>query len=322
MDNLAPILLFTYNRPWHTEQTLIALMQNEWAKGSILYIYCDGGKETDSFQQKEKIQEVRKVVKKQQWCKEVHVKEAKKNKGLANSIIEGVSEIIKIYGKVIVLEDDLLTSPYFLKYMNEALNFYESYPAVFSISANRPPLNAMEIPSDYEYDVFVSLRSYSTGWGTWKDRWEKIDWTMQKLDNFIKHPFQVKALNRGGDDMAKLMLLQKEGKIDSWSIQFSFAHFVHHAVAILPCVSYIDNIGFDGTGTHSGIVKDSYRNNLSLAKKDIRFLDIIYEDKRIINAFYNAFCSKKRPLWQKGINFLFRKLGKKPPFAIKKKIYC
>jgi len=131
MDNLAPIILFTYNRPWHTEQTLIALMQNEWAKESILYIYCDGVKETDSFQQKEKIQEVRKVVKKQQWCKEVHVKEAEKNKGLANSIIEGVSEIIKIYGKVIVLEDDLLTSPYFLKYMNEALNFYESYPAVF-----------------------------------------------------------------------------------------------------------------------------------------------------------------------------------------------
>lgn len=321
-NDLAPIVLFVYNRPWHAEQTLNALMQNELASESTLYIFADGPKNNASSEQLNKITEVREIIRSKQWCKEVIIVESEQNKGLANSIIAGVTEVINKHEKVIVLEDDLLTSPYFLKYMNEALNFYENYPAVFSISANRPPLNAMEIPSDYEYDVFVSLRSYSTGWATWKDRWEKIDWSMQKLDNFLMHPFQVKALNRGGDDMTKLLLMQRDGKIDSWAMRFGFAHFIHHAVAILPCISYVDNIGFDGTGTHSGIVKDTYRNNLSLAKKNIRFLDIIYEDERIINAFYNAFCSKKRPFWQKGINFLCRKLGKNPIYVIKKKVYC
>lgn len=320
--NLSPIILFTYNRPWHTEQTLTALMQNELASDSVLYIYSDGPKPDATVEQLEKINEVREVVRKQKWCKEVHIIESDNNKGLANSIISGVTEVIDKYGKVIVLEDDLVTSPYFLKYMNESLSFYQNYPAVFSIGANRPPNDKMKIPDDYQYDVFVSLRSYSTGWATWADRWEQVDWEMNKLEVFQKQPEQIKALNRAGDDMTKLILLQRDGKIDSWAMRFGFAHFIHHAVAILPCISYVDNIGFDGSGTHSGTIADLYHNDLSKCKKDVKFLDVIYEDTRIINAFYNAFCAKKRPLWEKGINWIFRKIGKKPVFVIKKKVYC
>ena len=323
MNQIAPIIVFCYNRPRHVEQTLEALSKNELADQSILYIYCDGPKDNaDNEQQIEKITDVRRVIRKQKWCKEVHIIESDKNKGLANSIIGGVTDVINQYGKVIVLEDDLVTSPYFLKYMNEALNYYIDYPAIFSVSANRPPKSKMEIPGDYEYDMFASLRSYSTGWATWSDRWEKVDWEMKRLNEFLKQPKQIKALNRAGDDMTKMILLQRDGKIDSWAMRFGFAHYVHHAVAILPCISYIDNIGFDGTGTHSGTIAETYHNDISKAKRDVRFLDIIYEDTRIINAFYNAFCAKKRPLWKKGINWIFRKMGKKPVFVIKKKVYC
>jgi hypothetical protein len=319
--NLAPIILFCYNRPWHTEQTLDALMLNELASESVLYIYSDGPKSNASKKDVENIEAVRQVIRKKQWCKEVHFVEANTNKGLANSIIGGVAEVIERFGKVIVLEDDLLTSPYFLLYMNKALNFYEDYPCVFSISANRPPQNMMYIPDDYEYDVFVSLRSYSTGWATWRNRWEMVDWSLDDFDEALKHPFQINALNRGGEDVSKMLLMQKRGEIDSWALRFGFAHFKYHAVAILPCNAFVDNIGFDGTGTHSGTVDNIYRNNLSLAKINPKFLDVIYEDARIINAFYSRFYPQKRPIWKKAINFLFKKMGEKPPFILKAKVY-
>ena len=322
MTNLAPIIVFCYNRPDHLEQTLDALSRNELADQSTLYIYCDGPKEGASDEMRQKIADVRQVARKRQWCKEVYIVEAEKNKGLANSIIGGVTDVINKHGKVFVLEDDLVSSPHMLKFVNTALDFYEDYAGVFSISVNRPPLSRMQIPEDYPYDVFACLRSYSTGWGTWKDRWEKVDWSMDDFDRCKKNPDMLRALCRLGDDFPPMMQMQEDGKIDSWAVRFGFAHFKHHAVAILPCKSYVTNIGFDGTGTHSGTIAATYENDLSQSVANARMLDMVYEDDRIINAFYNAFTYKRRPLWQKMINFIARKLGKNPPFVIKKRVYA
>ncbi|MBE6319865.1 MAG: sugar transferase [Bacteroidales bacterium] len=321
MTTLAPIIVFCYNRPWHVEQTLEALSCNELADQSILYIYCDGPKADASAEQRQKITDVRHVVRKRQWCKEVSIVEAEHNKGLANSIIDGVSDVINKHGKVFVLEDDLVSSPYMLKYVNTALDFYEDYAGVFSVSVNRPPLSKMQIPKDYPFDVFACLRSYSTGWGTWKDRWNKVDWSMDDFDRCKQNSDMLRALCRLGDDFPPMMQLLEDGKIDSWAVRFSFAHFKFHAVAILPCKSYVTNIGFDGTGTHSGTVANVYENDLSESVLNPRMLEIVYEDDRIINAFYSAFTLKRRPLWQKLINYIARKFGKKPPFVIKKKVY-
>ena len=321
MTNLAPIIVFCYNRPYHLEQTLEALSRNELADLSTLYIYCDGPKEGASDEVRQKIADVRQVVRKRQWCKEVHIIEAEKNKGLANSIIGGVTEVINKHGKVFVLEDDLVSSPHMLKFVNQALSYYENYAGVFSVSVNRPPLNKMQIPEDYPYDVFACLRSYSTGWGTWKDRWEKVDWSMDDFDRCKQNPDMLRALCRLGDDFPPMMQMQEDGKIDSWAVRFGFAHFKHHAVAILPCKSYVTNIGFDGTGTHSGTVALTYENDLSQSVANPRMLDMVYEDDRIINAFYNTFTYARRPLWQKAINYIARKMGKKAPFLIKKKVY-
>ena len=137
---LAPIVLFVYNRPWHTEQTLNALMQNELADQSVLYIYADGPKENATEEQLKKIEEVRHVIRTKKWCKEVHIIESEKNKGLADSIINGVTEIVNKYGKVIVLEDDIVTSKGFLKYMNEALELYKEEDKVYHISGYMFPV--------------------------------------------------------------------------------------------------------------------------------------------------------------------------------------
>lgn len=325
---LAPVIIFNYNRPEHSLRTWEALAQNRFASETELYLYCDGPKENASVEMKQRIASLHAQAQKYAIdapqagkFKTVHVVCAEKNKGLANSIIDGVTEVINKHGRVIVLEDDLLTSPYFLKYMNEALDKYESYPSVFSVSANRPPMSKMQIPRDYEYDVFVSLRPFSTGWATWKEKWEKIDWSLDYLADFLSHPEHVKAFNRGGDDLTEMLCMQRDGKIDSWAIRYAFQHFYHHAVSILPCVPYVDNIGFDGTGIHSGNDEHDYRNNVSLALVNPRLPDAVYEDARIINAFYNVYCRVKRPLWQKAINYLFRIIGKPKLFVIKKKVY-
>ena len=322
MTNLAPIIVFCYNRPWHVEQTLEALSRNELADQSILYIYCDGPKVDASAEQRQKITEVRQVVRKRQWCKEVHIVEAEQNKGLANSIIGGVTDIVNCYDRVIVLEDDIITSPSFLKYMNESLDFYKEYHSVFSISGYNFPSNKMQMPENYNYDNYVCLRSCSWGWATWKERWNKVDWSMDAFNRCKQNPDMQRALNRLGEDFAPLMQMQEDGKIDSWAMRFGFAHFIHHAIALWPCKSYVRNAGFDGSGIHCGNVAHTYENDLSESITNPRLLDIVYEDDRIINAFYNTFTYQRRPLWQKAINFIARKFGKKPPFVIKKKVYA
>lgn len=325
---LAPIIIFNYNRPDHSLQTWDALSRNQYAAETELYLYCDGPKANASDEMRQRIFSLHEQAKqyaidapKAGKFKAVHVACAESNKGLANSIIGGVSNVITKHGRVIVLEDDLLTSPYFLKYMNTALDKYESYPSVFTISANRPPVNKMAIPADYEYDVFVSLRPFSTGWATWKDKWEQIDWSLDYLEEFLRHPEQIKAFNRGGDDLTEMLCMQRDHKIDSWAIRYSFQLFYHHAIAILPCVPYVDNIGFDGTGIHSDSNETDFRNDTAMAIENPRMLDIIYEDSRIINAFANYYSRAKRPLWQKAINTIYRKFGEKAPFVLKNKIY-
>lgn len=335
---LSPVIIFNYNRPDHSFRTWEALSRNQFASETELYLYCDGPKLTSERMNEltnERISESNARVEQTQTLakqyaidapkvgkfKAVHVVCAEKNKGLANSIIGGVTEVINKHGRAIILEDDLLTSPFFLKYMNEALEFYDRRKSVFTISANRIPVTKMSIPNDYQYDVFVSLRPLSTGWATWLDRWEQVDWSLDYLPSLLNHPEQLEAMNRAGSDMQQMLLLQREGKIDSWAIRYCYSHFYNHAIAILPCVPYVDNIGFDGSGTHSGTNEKDYHNDVSLACENPRFLDVLYEDKRIINEFYSFCSSTKRPFYQRVINTIFRKLGKPAPYVLKSKVY-
>lgn len=317
---LAPIVLFVYNRPDHTLRTLQALQHNTLAAQSTLHIFADGPKENASTALLDKIRVVRDVISAEKWCGEVFLHISETNKGLYRSVRDGVTEILEQYGRVIVMEDDLQTSPAFLAYMNQALDFYEARKSVFSISGYNYPASKMQIPIDYPYDTYVSLRNASWGWATWKDRWEQIDWDVKVYERVKNTPILKVALNRMGDDEFEMLQMQQEGKLNIWSIQFTMAHFVNHAVAIYPTVSYVHNIGNDGSGENCGATS-ALDNVLLSLNEHPRLVDILCEDSRLINAFYNVNCRKKRPLWQKAINFIARKLGKKAPFVIKKKVY-
>ncbi len=322
MNRIYPIIFFCYNRPEHTLKVLTALKKNELADQSELIIFVDGPKENASTEQINNILEVQKVVKSEKWCKSVKYHISEKNIGCRNSIIDGISKVISENEAAIILEDDIITSPYFLSFMNKCLNYYKNYKSVFSISGMTTPKNQFQIPSDYPYDVYVSLRQLNSGWGTWRDRWELIDWDLNFVDDFLKQKNILEAYSRGGDDLIKMLVEQIEGKSDAWDIQFTYNQFKYHAVSIVPCHSYIDNIGGDGTGTHHLQSDDQYRFDVDKAVNNPKLLDVLYEDKRIVNLFYNAFCSKKRPLWQKIINRISRMLGGENVFVIKKKVYC
>lgn len=245
----APVVLFVYNRPEHTKKVLESLSENILAKETDLYVFSDAAK---SEKGQEKVDEVRALIRKTDWRKnfqKVTVVEAVENKGLANSIIGGVSSVLKDYGKVIVLEDDLILSPYFLQYMNRALDFYKDDPKIWSVSGYSFPMKSLR---RYPHDVFYSYRGCSWGWATWEDRWEKTDWEVADYDRFLQDKGWQKQFNRGGADLTGMLGLQMEGKINSWAVRWVFAQSNLNMYTVYPKHSYLLNDGCDGSGTHVG----------------------------------------------------------------------
>ena len=173
---LAPIVLFVYNRLDHTQGVIETLSKNLLAKESELYVFSDAAKSENGLG---KVNEVREYIRDDAWhgnFKEVTIIEAEKNKGLANSVIGGVTKIIHEYGKVIVVEDDLILSPYFLNYMNDALDYYQDDEKIWSISGYSFPMKSLK---KYPHDIFYSYRGCSWGWATWNDRWNLVDWEVK-----------------------------------------------------------------------------------------------------------------------------------------------
>ncbi|MES2567375.1 MAG: glycosyltransferase family 2 protein [Bacteroidota bacterium] len=239
--NLAPIILFAFNRPWHTRHTLDALSRNLEAKDSLLYIYCDGAKENTEGENILQIQEVRLLAKAESRFKEVVVKESHKNKGLANSIIEGVTEIINKHGKIIVLEDDIITSPFFLKYMNDGLNTYENSANVYAINSYMFPVNF-----DKTTTFLSPLATGSWGWGTWTDKWEAFE-VLPKYKSII----QNNPLLRARFNFADYNYADMLNNTNSWAIRWYYSVFLRNGLGVFPTKTLSHNIGFGISATHT-----------------------------------------------------------------------
>ena len=245
MQELAPIVLFVYNRPWHTEQTVESLKKNKLAAESDLIIYSDGAR---SEKDKYTVKKVRDFAEKITGFKSIQLIKRKHNFGLAGSVISGINEIFLNYNKVIAIEDDLISSKCFLEFMNEALKIYENDERIFSVSGYTFPF---KIPNEYIDDTFISYRSSSWGWGTWKDRWLKVDWEIKDYGEFKKDKNAQMIFNRGGEDLTPMLHSQMNLKIDSWAIRWAYAHFKNNAYCLFPVHSKIKNVGTDSSGIHS-----------------------------------------------------------------------
>lgn len=258
----APIIIFAYNRADHFIQVYNALSACKEAKDSDLFIFSDGAKNEAG---KEKVNEVRTAVaaiKDSGDFKSVTVAESPVNKGLAASIIAGVTEVINKYGKAIVVEDDCKVSPFFLSFMNNALDCYENNKKIGSIAGYTPMI---DLPEDYKKDVFAAYRSCSWTWATWKDRWDGVDWELKYIKEFYKSPKLIHRLNSNGSDRFMRLYRQTKGNGSSWSVRFG-AHLVkNNLITVYPRFSYNSNIGCDESGVHSKS-EDNEKMRVDLSK--------------------------------------------------------
>lgn len=244
----APALVFTYNRLAKTERTLYALNENDLAADTDLFIFCDQAdpaKPGDEFAVK-KVRDFLSDFAEYSRFRSVKIIFARQHRGLAASVISGVSEVISQYGKVIVTEDDLVSHCNYLTYMNECLERYQSDERIWSISGYSYPLEG-----NRDTDcVYFTYRGSSWGWGTWKDRWETVDWEMKDYSGLPWNLKRMKSLNLAGRDLYMMLRNQKKGVIDSWAVRWVFEQTRNQMLTVYPAHSFLYNIGLDGSGTH------------------------------------------------------------------------
>ena len=246
---LIPVILFVYNRPEHTKKTVEALSKNRGASETDLFIFSDGPKNEKAVSRVLQTREFIDSVGEKYNFKSTTVFKSEDNRGLATSVILGVTKIISKYDKVIVLEDDLVTSRDFISYMNDALNYFEENDDIWSISGYNPPI---EIPEEYSAETYLSYRGCSWGWGTWKNKWELVDWEVKDYNDFRRNKVLRTKFNLGGRDLAFMLDDQMNNKIDSWAIRWCYSQAKLGKYTVYPVTSRIKNVGLDGSGTHSG----------------------------------------------------------------------
>ena len=240
----APIVLFAFNRLEPLKACLASLLNNSEAAETDLIVFVDGPRTTKEGEA-DKVEAVREFVNGITGFKTLETHFSEGNKGLGPSIIAGVTDVIRRYGKAIVIEDDLIASSNMLAYVNQGLDKYESNPKVFSISAYS---NRVKAPKEYKYDAYFAPRSSSWGWATWNDRWLSCDWELKDWNGVEKN---AKAFNQwGGSDCYGMLKGWKEGRNKSWAIRFCYNQFAQDKLSLFPLVSKIDNRGFDGSGTN------------------------------------------------------------------------
>jgi hypothetical protein len=243
-DTLAPIALFVYNRLDHTRRTVEALLSNELAGDSDLFVYSDSPKNEAA---QESVTAVRQYVRTLTGFKSVTVIERERNWGVDPSVIDGVTTLTRQFGCVIVLEDDLVTSPYFLKYMNSALRRYKENARVMQVSGFMFPIEGAESGS-------TCFLKYATcwGWATWDRAWQHFDpspirgYSLLADDRALRNSFNL----RDGYDYFGLLRQFIKGKTDAWDIRWYLSIFLLDGLTLFPQQSLIHNIGFDGSGVH------------------------------------------------------------------------
>lgn len=251
----APIVLFVYNRPHHTLQTLEALSRAEFASDSFLYVYCDGPKSGASLGDLQNIEETRRLVKSKLWCGEVNVIESNENKGLASSIVYGVSKVVNQHGRVIVLEDDIVVEPGFLRFMNEALALYEDNARVMQINGG---IYDADIPTSEE--TFFLRVMYCQGWATWKRAWAVYN--TDALDHLAYFETNIeRSIDFDVEGSAQFMEQLRrnvDGRLNTWAVRWYASWLRAGGLALFPRHSFVQNIGFDGSGVHCDSSQQSY----------------------------------------------------------------
>lgn len=279
----APITLFTYARPEHTKRTVEALLNNHGVAEHDLIIYSDGPK---TLEKRPAVDAVRNYLKSLKGFRSITIHTRPYNYGLARSIIEGVSEVLIQYDRIIVLEDDLITSPYFLKYMNEALEKYANDDRVISIHGYVYPVKET-LP-----EVFFLRGADCWGWATWRRGWALFNPNGQELLDKLRREHLVKLFDfNGAYEYSKMLEAQVKGLNDSWAIRWYASAFLANRLTLYPGRSLAKNIGVDGSGTHCR-QSAGFDSPLSDAPVELRDIDVV-ECAQARQAFETYFSTSK-----------------------------
>ena len=247
MNHLAPVVLFIYNRPKHLRVCLESLILNEEIFDSDLYIFADGPKKNSSFEELEKIRLSREIAKEKKWAGRVHLIEREINMGLSESIIKGVSYVIDLHGKAIVLEDDLVFGRYFLKFMNDSLNKYEKDASIAQVSGFLFP-----IKTELKNEAFLIPLTTTLGWATWKRVWNSVnfypdDYKILKTNKKLREEFDL----NGSYPYTKMMFNQMNNpNYGSWGIRFWWHVFKEKQLVVYPDYPLLQHRDKDFSGTH------------------------------------------------------------------------
>ena len=241
--SLSPIGLSTYSRLQHLKQTIEALKSNALAKKSDLYVFSDAAKPGDE----EKVAKVRKYLDTISGFKNIHVFKRTQNSRVRNNR-DGISDILNKYGKCIYLEEDIVTAPGFLTFMNASLDVYEKEEKIFCISGYSPPIN---IPAGYRSDTFILRRACAWGMGIWHDRFKRISYLdkAEVLSRFSNN-MEIEELSKYGEDLLRMILLDADGKMDALDVKIFYHQFLNEKYTVYPRKSLVKNIGHDGSGIH------------------------------------------------------------------------
>jgi len=303
----APIALFVYNRLDHTKRTIESLKQNIGAKDCMLFIFSDGPKNGVDAQ---KVNEVRNYLDTITGFQSIKIVSKEKNLGLSKSIISGVTEVINQYGKIIVLEDDMITAKYFLEYMNLSLDKYESETSVCSVHGYMYP--GISCASK----TFFLKMADCWGWGSWKNRWQLFEPNGNTLlKNMLDKNLIAQFDFDGNANYLRMLKEQMLGINDSWAIRWYASNLIHNKLGLFPSKSLLKNIGTDGSGTHCQSSKDldTEVDHHPLIPSDIPIQENISVRKQLTRYFYDHY---KAPTLLKKIQN--RSLADIPWLALKK----
>jgi hypothetical protein len=302
VDTLSPIVVFAYNRPQHLQRTLDALAACRLAGQSQVYAFADGPRKPDASSAVAQVRQVLALEAVAGRFASFTIHASDVNLGLANSIISGVGQVIAMHGRAIVLEDDLLVTPDFLEFMNDCLTYYKDDPGVGAVTGFCP---LQALPSGIKGDVFLAERNSSQGWGTWQRDWNAVDWLATDANTFDASWRLRRAFNREGNDRYDRLRRQLAGRIDSWSIRFGLSMFQRGLGTVYPSINRIANIGYDGSGIHSGV---GVPMNEAIAEAPYT-LQTLRIDPRIQRAFHRLYSGSLRGRWRREILAIWPRLA-------------
>ncbi len=292
----APIALFVYNRPKHLKKTLNSLKKNPETRMSTIYVFSDSFKNKDLLNKK-KVEEVRKIIKKINFFKKKIIIERKKNFGLKKNILTGISSVLRKHSNIVILEDDLIVSKFFLKYMNEALVKFKNFKRVWHISAWNYDIKE----NNYEKDAFFITNMNCWGWGTWKDRWIKLNtkskYYIKKFGNKDKYKFNLD----GSFENFSQIIRNHNKTLSSWAIFWNATIFLNKGLCLNPVKSLTLNIGQDLSGTNT--INSQLSNRSLNNKKKFNFPTNIVEDFKMRKEIIDHLRTKKNNFLNKILRY-------------------